>query len=110
MPAELMTQRPRKSPRLVRTPMIAPTGIYNNVPTLSPEEAADLIALDFGVLESQPLYDPVSHLVYCTTRNQITHTWVNGRLLLDNRQLTTLDEAALIANAQAWQAKIGETP
>ena len=29
---------------LVRTPMIAPTGIYNNVPTLSPEEAADMVA------------------------------------------------------------------
>jgi len=29
---------------LVRTPMIAPTKIYNNVPTLSPEEAADMIA------------------------------------------------------------------
>jgi NAD(P)-dependent dehydrogenase (short-subunit alcohol dehydrogenase family)/thioester reductase-like protein len=29
---------------LVRTPMIAPTKIYNNVPTLAPEEAADLIA------------------------------------------------------------------
>ncbi|TBR76536.1 MAG: SDR family oxidoreductase [Burkholderiaceae bacterium] len=29
---------------LVRTPMIAPTNLYNNVPTLSPEEAADLIA------------------------------------------------------------------
>ena len=29
---------------LVRTPMIAPTGLYNNVPTLAPEEAADLIA------------------------------------------------------------------
>jgi NAD(P)-dependent dehydrogenase (short-subunit alcohol dehydrogenase family) len=29
---------------LVRTPMIAPTNIYNNVPTLSPEEAADMIA------------------------------------------------------------------
>ncbi|WP_332814269.1 SDR family oxidoreductase, partial [Ramlibacter sp.] len=29
---------------LVRTPMIAPTKIYNNVPTLSPEEAADLVA------------------------------------------------------------------
>ena len=28
---------------LVRTPMIAPTKIYQNVPTLSPEEAADLI-------------------------------------------------------------------
>ena len=29
---------------LVRTPMIAPTNIYNNVPTLSPEEAADMVA------------------------------------------------------------------
>lgn len=29
---------------LVRTPMIAPTNLYNNVPTLSPEEAADMIA------------------------------------------------------------------
>ena len=29
---------------LVRTPMIAPTKIYNNVPTLSPEQAADMIA------------------------------------------------------------------
>ncbi len=29
---------------LVRTPMIAPTKIYNNVPTLEPEEAADMIA------------------------------------------------------------------
>jgi len=28
----------------VRTPMIAPTNLYNNVPTLSPEEAADMIA------------------------------------------------------------------
>ncbi len=29
---------------LVRTPMIAPTGLYNNVPTLSPQEAADMVA------------------------------------------------------------------
>jgi NAD(P)-dependent dehydrogenase (short-subunit alcohol dehydrogenase family) len=29
---------------LVRTPMIAPTALYNNVPTLSPDQAADLVA------------------------------------------------------------------
>jgi hypothetical protein len=29
---------------LVRTPMIAPTGLYNNVPVLAPDEAANLIA------------------------------------------------------------------
>ena len=85
-------------------------GLDNAIGSIELGKAADLIAIDFGTLESQPLYDPVSHLVYCTTRNQITHTWVNGRLLLNNRQLMTLDEASLIANAQAWQQKIGETP
>lgn len=67
---------------------------------------ADVIAVDFSDLEAQPLYDPVSHLVYCTSRNQVTHSWVNGRLLMDNRRLTTLDTTALVANAQQWQAKM----
>lgn len=69
-------------------------------------KSADLIAVDFNDLESQPLYDPVSHLVYCTSRNQVTHSWVNGRLLMENRQLTTLDSDTLVTNAKAWQAKI----
>ena len=85
-------------------------GLDQHIGSLENGKAADLIAIDFGMLESQPLYDPVSHLVYCTTRHQVSHVWVNGCCLLDNRRLTTLDEAALIANAQAWQAKIGETP
>jgi NAD(P)-dependent dehydrogenase (short-subunit alcohol dehydrogenase family) len=36
---------------LVRTPMIAPTGLYDRFPTLSPEQAADMIV---GALEDQP--------------------------------------------------------
>ena len=85
-------------------------GLADIIGSIEIGKAADLIAIDLGVLESQPLYDPVSHLVYCTTRQQVTHTWVAGKALLEARQLTTLDETALIATAQAWQAKIGETP
>ncbi len=73
-------------------------------------KAADMIAIDLGTLETQPLYDPVSHLVYCTRRDQVTHVWVAGKALLTDRKLTTLDESALLAKAQAWQQKIGETP
>ena len=40
------------------------------------------------------------------TRDQITHTWVGGRCLMDNRQLTTLNEALILNNAQQWQEKI----
>lgn len=72
-------------------------------------KAADMIAVDLSVLETRPLYDPVSHLVYCANRNQINHVWVAGKPLLEERRLTTLDETALLAKANTWQVKIGET-
>ncbi|MBU0655080.1 MAG: TRZ/ATZ family hydrolase [Gammaproteobacteria bacterium] len=71
-------------------------------------KAADMIAVDLSVLETRPLYDPVSHLVYCANRNQVSHVWVAGKPLLAERKLTTLDESALLAKAATWQAKIGE--
>ncbi|MGB1008863.1 MAG: amidohydrolase family protein, partial [Thiolinea sp.] len=81
-------------------------GIDQHTGSLEIGKAADMIAIDFNDLESQPLFDPVSHLVYCTSRNQITHSWVNGRILLEQRRLTTLDEAALVSNARSWCGKV----
>lgn len=52
---------------LVRTPMIAPTGLYNNVPTLSPEEAADLIA-------QACIFKPVNIATRLGTAGQLLHT------------------------------------
>jgi 5-methylthioadenosine/S-adenosylhomocysteine deaminase len=85
-------------------------GLEKTIGSLEIGKAADMIAVDLGTLEAQPMYDPVSHLVYCTTRNQVTHAWVAGQALMTERKLTTLDEASLLAKAQAWQQKIGETP
>jgi NAD(P)-dependent dehydrogenase (short-subunit alcohol dehydrogenase family) len=52
---------------LVRTPMIAPTKIYNNVPTLSPEEAADMIA-------QACVYKPVRIATRLGVFGQVVHT------------------------------------
>ena len=51
---------------LVRTPMIAPTGLYNNVPTLSPEEAADLVA-------QACIFKPVRIATRLGTAGQLLH-------------------------------------
>lgn len=67
---------------------------------------ADITAIKLDDLESQPLFDPVSHIVYATSREQVTNVWVDGKQLLDNRTLTTLDKAAIIENAQQWRDKI----
>lgn len=81
-------------------------GIDGVTGSLAVGKSADFIAIDFDSLETQPLYHPVSQLVYATPRNQVTDVWVAGKQLLKNRQLLTLDEKELLANAKNWRKKI----
>ncbi len=72
-------------------------------------KAADIAAIDLSQLETQPLYNPISQIVYSATRSQVTHTWIDGKCLLKNRELTTLDEQKLNENSQKWNNKLRET-
>lgn len=67
---------------------------------------ADVTAIALDDLESQPMYDPVSHIVYASSRDQISNVWVDGKRLLNNRELTTLDKNAIIENARQWRDRI----
>jgi 5-methylthioadenosine/S-adenosylhomocysteine deaminase len=67
---------------------------------------ADVTAVHLGELETQPLYDPVSQLIYAASRNQVSDVWVAGRQLLRGRVLTTLDAGDILRRARAWQEKI----
>jgi 5-methylthioadenosine/S-adenosylhomocysteine deaminase len=67
---------------------------------------ADLIAIDLSALETQPVYDPISQIVYAAGREQVSHVWVNGRCLMRQRQLLTMDMAALLDKAGWWQSRI----
>lgn len=67
---------------------------------------ADLVAFDLSALEQQPLYDPVSQLIYSSGRHNVKHLWVGGKCLLDDRRLTRLDEQRLIATARSWAGRI----
>ena len=81
-------------------------GIDDEVGSLVPGKAADMVAIDLGAPETQPLYDPVSQLVYAASREQVRHVWVAGRHLLNERHCLTLDRAAVVASARGWQQKI----
>jgi len=67
---------------------------------------ADLIALDLSALETAPVFDPISHVAYAAGREQVSHVWVGGQCLLQERQLKTLDEGALLARAEDWRGRI----
>ncbi len=85
-------------------------GLDAQIGSLSVGKAADVIAVDLGQIETQPLYHPVSQLVYAVNRSQVSDVWVAGRQLLCDRRLTTLDSAELRALAQRWQQRLSQPP
>jgi len=81
-------------------------GLDDTIGSLEVGKAADIVAIDMGILEAQPLYHVISQLVYSTSRNQVRHVWVAGQQLLKDNQLTTIDENEVIKKSQAWREKI----
>ena len=81
-------------------------GLDETIGSLEVGKSADIVAIDMGILETQPLYHVVSQLVYSATRNQVRHVWVAGQQLLKDNVLTTIDEQEVIAKSRNWRDKI----
>ncbi|MFW9606613.1 MAG: TRZ/ATZ family hydrolase [Pseudomonas sp.] len=69
-------------------------------------KSADVVAVDLSGLAQQPVYDPVSQLVYATGRECVRHVWVHGHQLVDDGRLTRHNEHDLRNSARAWGERI----
>jgi len=83
-------------------------GIEDKTGSLSIGKAADVIAIDLDQLETQPLYDPISHIVYAANRQQVSDVWVAGKQLLKQRNLTTINTDDLKIKITEWQKKLAK--
>ena len=83
-------------------------GLDDRIGSITPGKAADLTAIDLSALETQPVYHPISQIVYAAGREQVSDVWVAGRRLLKQRRLTTLDEETLLASAAQWRERMAE--
>ncbi len=81
-------------------------GIDDLTGSLEKGKAADIAAINFDHLTHQPTYDPLSQLVYTSCARNVSHVWVNGRLLVEDGELTQIDTEALKQKVQLWRAKI----
>jgi len=81
-------------------------GLDDEIGSLSIGKTADVIAIDLSQLETQPLFCPISQIVYAANRQQVTDVWVAGKRLLKQRQLTTLDIDALKTKIADWQQRL----
>ncbi|MEY2697256.1 MAG: hypothetical protein RL333_1394 [Pseudomonadota bacterium] len=81
-------------------------GIDEQVGSLRPGKWADITAIQLDAIETQPLFNPISDLVYAASRHQVTNVWIEGRRVLKDRQLTTLDESEIRSRIRIWRERL----
>ncbi|CDM65508.1 amidohydrolase [Pyrinomonas methylaliphatogenes] len=81
-------------------------GLAREVGSLEVGKRADLAIVALDGLHQTPRYDIYSQLVYATKAADVRTVIVNGRIVMRDRRLLTLDEAEIKREAEAWRARI----
>jgi 5-methylthioadenosine/S-adenosylhomocysteine deaminase len=81
-------------------------GLANEIGSIETGKWADLTCIDLRHLNSQPVYDPLSQLVYTVQPHQVSDVWVAGRHQVDQGTLSHIDVDDLLQRTAEWQSKI----
>ena len=84
-------------------------GLEQSIGSIETGKLADLTCVDLSGLNSQPVYDVVSQLVYAVRADQVTDVWVGGRHQLDNGRFAYMDTDRLLARCNEWRERIAAT-
>ena len=108
---KLVTKDPRAIPAPVAIEMATidgarVLGMEHEIGSLEAGKLADLIVVSMASARQTPMYDAQSHIVYVTRGDDVRTTIVNGRILMRNRRVLTLDEPRVLADARAYAAKV----
>lgn len=85
-------------------------GLADSIGSIEPGKWADLTCIDLGPINSQPVYDPVSQVVYTAQVNQVRDVWVAGRRQVEDGNFTRIKESELLQRAAEWQQRLQNGP
>ena len=85
-------------------------GLGGKIGSLTIGKAADITAISFSDIDLAPCYNPISHLVYTASREHVSHVWINGKMLLQDGELTTINPLELQRRSELWYKRIKATP
>jgi 5-methylthioadenosine/S-adenosylhomocysteine deaminase len=81
-------------------------GMEDRIGSLEPDKRADLVVVGLDEPRLHPLYDPVSHLVYAAKGADVRDVVVEGRVIMRDRRVVTLDEKAVLAEADRLRDQV----
>jgi 5-methylthioadenosine/S-adenosylhomocysteine deaminase len=81
-------------------------GMGDRLGQLAPGRRADVIVVDTRAPHLQPMFDPIAQLVYAAKASDVRTTIVNGRVLMHERAVKTLQAPAVLAEAQRMAERV----
>jgi len=81
-------------------------GLSDSIGSLEVGKQADFIGVDLSGVHSQPIYDPISTLVYAAGRTDVRHVWVAGQQVLADGVATQVDTAQVTAELAALRSQV----
>jgi 5-methylthioadenosine/S-adenosylhomocysteine deaminase len=113
--AALLIKGSTKSPELLPAKEVIKMATINGAKALGLEaeigsieinKKADIVAINLNSIENQPVFNPLSTLVYSSSRSDINYVWINGIIKLKDKNLVNIDEDLIIQLAKKWQRKL----
>ncbi|MFH0956014.1 MAG: amidohydrolase [Candidatus Falkowbacteria bacterium] len=77
-------------------------GLGEEIGSLEAGKKADIITINLNKPHLTPIYDPYSHLVYCVNGEDVENVIVNGKVIMKNREVKTLDEKKILKQANEF--------
>ena len=81
-------------------------GMDREIGSLEPGKRADVIVVSMSSARQTPMYDPLSHLVYVTRGDDVRTTIVNGRIVMRDRKVLTLNADQVLADVRALAPRV----
>ncbi len=78
----------------------------DRIGSLEAGKLADIVVVDFDSLNQTPFFNVYSHLVYATKANNVRDVIINGKVIMRDRALLTLNESVIKKDANAYRTKI----
>jgi len=84
-------------------------GLSHSIGSVEAGKWADLACVDLGHLNSQPVYDVISQVVFTANANQVSDVWVAGKHQLEEGELIAINTDEVLQRSIEWSDRIAGT-
>lgn len=81
-------------------------GLGSEFGSLEPGKKADIIIIDLDKPHAAPMFDPYSHLVYAAKGGDVKTVIVNGKIIMENYKMVTVNEEEIIEKAKKFSVRL----